>query len=134
MVKTVKDEKKELRKFSTGLAIILILISIINFFLNGQIYLFLLPATLIVLLFGLLLPRWIKPLFWLMTRIGNILNWIITSLILVLLFYLVFTLIGLIMRLANKQLLDLKFKDKRDSYWIKRENTEFRPEGFERQY
>ena len=134
MVKTVKDEKKELRKFSTGLAIILILISIINFFLNGQIYLFLLPATIIVLLIGLLLPRWIKPLFWLMTRIGNILNWIITSLILALLFYLVFTLIGLIMRLANKQLLDLKFKDKRDSYWIKRENTEFRPEGFERQY
>jgi len=134
MVKPVIDQQKELRKFSEGLAIILTLISIINFFLNGQIYLFLLPATLIVLLFGLLLPRWIKPLFWLMTRIGNILNWIITSLILVLLFYLVFTLIGLIMRLANKQLLDLKFKDKRDSYWIKRENTEFRPEGFERQY
>ena len=134
MVKPVIDQQKELRKFSEGLAIILTLISIINFFLNGQIYLFLLPATLIVLLFGLLLPRWIKPLFWLMTRIGNILNWIITNLILVLLFYLVFTLIGLIMRLANKQLLDLKFKDKRDSYWIKRENTEFRPEGFERQY
>jgi hypothetical protein len=134
MKKYAKDRKKGLRQFSAGLAVILTAIAVINFFLHGRIYIYLLPAAVLVLLVGMFLPGWIKPLYWLMTRIGNVVNWIITNLILAFMFYIIFTLISLIMRLTGKQPLDLKFHDRRDSYWIKRENPEFEPEGFERQY
>jgi hypothetical protein len=134
MIKTVAAEKKELRKFSMGLAVLLVLIGMIQYFWDGQLYRYFIPAGVIALAVGLLLPGWMKPVMWLMIRIGNVLNWIMTNLILALLFYLVFTSIALIWWVIGKRPLDLKFPDTRQSYWIKRSAEETSPQQFEKQF
>jgi len=124
----------ELRKFSLGLSTILVLIALFQYFLGGRFYWYFLVSGLVVLLIGLLIPVWLKPLMWLMTRLSIILNWIVTNLILALLFYLVFTGIAVYWRLVSHRPLDIKFPDNRDSYWKKRIDKEILPRQFEKQF
>jgi len=87
-------------------------------------YVYFLPAGLASLSIGLIFPAWMKPLQWLMIRIGNVMNWIMTNLILALLFYFVFTLIALIWCLIGHRPLDVRYPDNKKSYWRKRSNED----------
>ena len=49
------------------------------------------------------------------------LGWLISRFILILLFVIVLTPIGLLAKLFRKQFLDLKFRDGKNSYWIPKE-------------
>jgi hypothetical protein len=130
----IKNTTKDLRKFSVGLSIILILIALAQFFWGGKLSVYFLLAGLLSLSAGLLFPAWMKPLQWLMIRIGNVMNWLVTNLILALMFYLVFTLVALLWRLIGHRPLDVKFPDSRKSYWRKRLNEDISPQQFEKQY
>ncbi len=134
MKKLPQDPTKELQKFSVGLSIILMLIALAQYFWGGKLYLYFLLAGLLILAIGLIFPAWIKPLLWLMTRVGNLMNWVITNLILALLFYLVFTLVALIWRLIGHRPLDVRFPAVQRSYWRKRTDGEISPQQFEKQY
>lgn len=134
MKKTLQNPDKELRLFATGLAIMLLALALAQYLWGGKLYFYFIPAGLLVLLTGLIFPVWMKPLQWLMIRIGNVLNWFITNLILAFLFYLVFTLIGLIWRLIGHRPLDIRYPDKRTSYWRKRTDGEIPSQRFEKQY
>jgi hypothetical protein len=57
-----------------------------------------------------------------------------TNVILGILFYLVFTFIGVVSRLAGKQFLDLKMDISRRSYWRYRESKPFNKSNYERQF
>jgi len=50
-------------------------------------------------------------------------GWIMSRVLLVLVYYIVITPIGLLARLTGKKFLDTKFKDNRESFWIKREHS-----------
>ncbi len=63
----------------------------------------------------------LHPLNRLWQRFGLLLGSIITPVIMALLFFLVVTPTGLIMRARKKDLLRLKIEPDRDSYWIARE-------------
>lgn len=72
---------------------------------------------LVFLVFGLLLPAYLKPVYWLWMRLTGILGWINTRIILAILFYLVLTPVGLVARWWGR--LDYKGQCKKDvtSYW-----------------
>jgi hypothetical protein len=70
---------------------------------------------------ALLAPRLLYPLNYLWFKLGLLLHHIITPVVLALMFYTVFTPIGLWMRIAGKRPLNLKFEPASDSYWIPRE-------------
>jgi len=129
-----QNKTKDLRKFSAGLAIILILIALAQYIWGGRLVFHFLSAGLLSLLLGLLFPVLMTPLQWLMIRIGNVMNWIVTNLILAVLFYLVFTVIALIWHLVGHRPLDTRFPDYRESYWRKRTDGEITPQRMEKQY
>jgi hypothetical protein len=62
--------------------------------------------------------------------IGNI----ITGIILSVLFYFVFGIAGLILRLLKKDLLDRRLDPGAASYWVKRPKVTFNQEQYTRQY
>ncbi len=66
-------------------------------------------------------------------KFGRTIGIINTKLVLALLFYTVFTLYSIILKIFNKDLLDLKF-DKSNSYWKKRENRPLNKEDYLKQY
>lgn len=68
-----------------------------------------------------LAPKSLAPLNRLWFRFGLLLHRVISPLIMGLLFFLVITPTGWIMRLLRKDILHLKFDPKAESYWIERQ-------------
>jgi uncharacterized protein involved in cysteine biosynthesis len=67
-------------------------------------------------------------------KLAFVLAWINTRLILWIIFYLVFTPIGLVMRLLGVDLLARKIEKNKDTYWIKKEKSGFEPKDYARQF
>ena len=57
-----------------------------------------------------------------------------TRLILSLLFYIIFTSIGLTLRIFGKQFLELKWDKSNETYWNFRNNDHLKKESYEKQF
>ena len=68
------------------------------------------------------LPFVLKPIYWIWMIFATILGWIMTRIILSLLFYVIITPIGLILRMFGKQFLELKYNKNVNTYWNYRES------------
>lgn len=75
-------------------------------------------------------PPLILPLFWILHGIG----WVNTRLLLGIIFYLVFTPLGLLLRLFGKDMLNRKLEPEAKTYWLDKEKQPFKPEDWERQF
>jgi hypothetical protein len=89
-------------------------------------------AGLLFGLWGLVWPAGLKPVYKVWMSLAVVLGFFVSRLLLAIIFYLVVTPIGLIMRLLGKDLLDIKLKD-RDSYWHVR-SGEYDPKRTEKMY
>lgn len=81
-----------------------------------------------------LFPPLVRPVHWPLTKIAHALGWFNTRLILIVVFYLLFTPIGVVLRILGKDLLSRKIDKAAPSYWIPREPEEFDPERYEKQF
>ncbi len=79
---------------------------------------------------ALVWPPLILPLFWLLHGIG----WVNTRILLGIIFYLLFTPLGLLMRLFGKDMLNRKLDPNASTYWIDKPQVPMRPEDYERQF
>ena len=96
-----------------------------------------LPAVLLAAGFaasGIFLPSALKPVYMAWMKLAFILSWINTRLILAIIFYLLFTPIGILMRLFGKDLLEKRIDRNKDSYWRKREVKAFKQTDYEHQF
>ena len=75
--------------------------------------------AIIFIILGLKNSKLLTPLNILWFKFGILLGKIVSPLIMIIIFFFVVTPIGLLMRILNKDLLNLKFNNK-DSYWIKK--------------
>ncbi len=80
------------------------------------------PVSIIFLILGLLNSKLLSPLNSAWLKFGELLGRIISPLVLLLVYFLILTQTGLLMRLLGKDLLRTKFS-KNKSYWIKREKN-----------
>ena len=88
--------------------------------INGQsIRLWSLIISLIFLVLGLLNSKFLAPLNKVWFKFGLFLGKIISPIVMGIIFFLVVTPIGLIMRILGKDLLNLKY-NKNKSYWIEK--------------
>lgn len=96
-----------------------------------------LPASIISAVFFVLAfitPDTLKPIYIFWMKFAFVLGWINTRLILFIIFYLIFTPIGLGMRLFGVDLLDRKIDKNKDSYWRRKEKKEFNLLDYERRF
>ena len=133
-IKNIKSGKKELRQF--GITIGVVLGCLGAWFLwqgkDGS-YPLIITAVLFCA-FGFILPLLLKPLHKLWMTLAVLLGWLMTRIILMILFYLVITPIGLMARLWGKDFLNEKLDAKAPSYWIVRKTTPFERKNYERQF
>jgi hypothetical protein len=131
MNKDKLNNKKEWRTFGIGLAVLLVLIALVQFVKSNPMFPYFALAGAFILFFAFVLPIVIKPLFILFSYIGHCLGWLMTRIILTLLFFGIFTLLGLIMRLSGKRFLNIEYPQQVQSFWI---NTEKTTTNFEEQF
>lgn len=133
-IKNIDCSKPALKKFGITFSIIFLLLGIILYFNNSQLYLYSIITGLLFLSTSIIFPKALIPFYKTWMTLAIILGIITTNIILILLFYLVLTPIGLIIKLSGKELLDLKFDKEKKSYWNKREFSKYKKENSERQY
>lgn len=133
-METLKPNKKNLRIFSISMFIALTIIGTILLLRHKENYIWFYSAGTSLILAGIFAPGILKPIFLIWTKITLTLAWINTRLILMIIFYLVFTPIGLAIRLFGVDLLDRKIDKFKDSYWKQKEKKEFKPLDYERQF
>jgi hypothetical protein len=90
-------------------------------------------AGLFVLL-ALVMPAVLAPLNKVWMRLGLLLGKIVSPIALAVMFYLIITPIGLLMRLTGKDPLRLKFAKADASYWIRREPPGPKPDSLTNQF
>lgn len=118
MDKSKFNDKREWRKFGIALGIILAIVATVLSIKQNSIDVYFYGAGAAVVLLALTLPILIKPVFIMFMYIGHVMGWVMTRVILGILFYLVMTPLSLVARLIGKRFLDLRFTRKEDSYWI----------------
>ena len=122
MDKSKFNIKTEWKKFGIALGIILSIIATILFIKEKSLYIYFYGAGLFFIVAALVVPIVVKPVFILFLYIAHVLGWVMTRVILSILFYLVITPIGHILKLFGKKFLDMEFSREKESYWI--ETTE----------
>ena len=108
------------RSFGIVFFIIFFLIALYPLLSDQEIRLWALIISAIFLILGLLKSKLLTPLNKLWFRFGIFLGKIITPIIMGIIFFIVVTPIGLIMRLIGKDVLNLKY-NKEKSYWIEKD-------------
>ena len=86
---------------------------------NGELRIWSLILSLVFLILGLLNSKILYPLNKIWFKFGLLLGKLVSPLIMAIIFFLVVTPIGILMRILNKDLLNLKF-NKSKSYWIEK--------------
>ena len=107
------------RSFGIVFFVVFLIIAIYPLTYNGDVRLWSVIISIIFLVLGILNSKILTPLNKLWFKFGIFLGKIITPLIMGIIFFLVVTPIGLIMRILGKDVLNLKY-DKNQSYWIEK--------------
>ncbi len=93
-----------------------------------------LAAALLLALAAVLWPRLLRPLNFVWTRLGRLIERVINPLITGAVFFLVVTPIAFIYRLVKKNPLGLRFDSAAESYWIERRPLGPAPESMRQQF
>ena len=133
-IKNIKSEKSNLRNFGIIVGIILLIISGFLFWKEKESFQIFLAIGIILFLTAIALPSVLKPVYWIWMIFAIILGWFMTRVILSLLFYVVFTSIGLTLRIFGKQFLELRWDNSKESYWNFRTNEPLKKENYEKQF
>lgn len=116
-IKNIKNSKTEFRKFGLSLGGLCLILGLYLLWKNKPWVSPILIISVFLLISGALYPKILIPFYFIWMTIATIIGWIMTRVILTLLFYLVVTPIGMISRLFGHRFLDLKLDASRKSYW-----------------
>ena len=107
------------RSFGIVFFVVFLLIALYPLIHNEEIRIWSLIISSIFLILGLINSRILNPLNKLWFKFGILLGKIVSPIIMGIIFFLVVTPIGFIMRILGKDLLNLKF-NRNKSYWIEK--------------
>lgn len=122
------------RSFGIVFTVVFGLIGLAPILGDGSIRWWSLAIAGVFLVLSLFYPQLLAPLNRLWTRFGLLLHNIVNPIVLGLLFFVVVTPIGLLMRLFGKRPLNIDFDRETTSYWIDREPPGPAPETMKQQF
>jgi len=132
-IKNIKSDKKELKKFGGQVGGMLILIGALLFVFAKLLAPIFIGIGGLLAIVAFLFPVLLLPLQKSWMALAVVLGFIMTRVILSILFYLVITPINLISRLFGKDFLNLKIEKDKKSYWNIRDE-EYKQSSTEKQF
>jgi len=123
MTERFKIKKSSNRSFGLVFFFVFFAIALWPLTIEGQVRLWSIAISLVFLILGLINSKLLNPLNILWMKIGVLLGTVVSPIVMGIVFFLVVTPTGLIMRALGKDLLSKKFDGNRNSYWIKRDKT-----------
>jgi len=132
--KHIKESKKDLRKFGLTVGIVLATIGVILYYFEKSSAIYFAVIGGLLILFGALFPNILKPLNRVWMSLAIILGFIMSRVILTILFYFVLTPIGILAKLVGKKFMTLKYDKSAETYWEKRTIIHKKQIDYERQF
>ena len=117
-----EKNKSTNKSFGIVFFIVFFVIALFPLINNSEVRIWAVIISLIFLILGLINSKILTPLNKAWFKFGIFLGKIISPLVMGIIFFLVVTPIGLLMRLLNKDLLNLKFNTN-NTYWIEKTET-----------
>ena len=114
------DKKNSNKSFGVLFFIVFLLIALWPLVKGDSLRIWSLLIAVIFLVLGLLNSKILNPFKRIWIKFGEILGKVIAPLVLSIVYFIVITPIGLLLRIFGKDLLGIKFLEKK-SYWIKRD-------------
>tara|TARA_Y100000591_G_C21646710_1_gene600715 strand:+ start:134 stop:517 length:384 start_codon:yes stop_codon:yes gene_type:complete len=108
------------RSFGIVFSVVFLIIAFYPLIYNEEIRIWSFLISLIFLILGLINSILLTPLNKIWFKFGIFLGKVVSPIVMGVIFFLVVTPIGLIMRVAGKDLLNLKF-NKKNSYWVEKD-------------
>ena len=108
------------RSFGLLFFVVFLIISLWPLTHEGSIRIWSVIVSAVFLILGLINSRLLTPLNVLWFKLGMILGAIISPIVMGIVFFLVVTPTGLILRIMGKDLLNKKYDKEKETYWIKR--------------
>ena len=109
------------RNFAFVFASVFLIIALWPILNNGEIRIWSILISIIFISLGILNSKLLTPFNKMWFKLGIYLGKFVSPLVMMIIFFLIVTPIGFIMKIIRKDILNLKF-NKSLSYWIKREN------------
>jgi Saxitoxin biosynthesis operon protein SxtJ len=134
-IKELKTGTKELRKFGLLVGGVFAALGILYYLRGKPIFpWFVIPGGLLIF-FGLIFPKALKLVYLVWMTLAILLGFVVSHVLLTVLFYLAVTPVGLLARLCGKDFLGLKPGSKASSYWIARNSEKPRSKlDYEQQF
>lgn len=132
--KNIGTSENEIKKTGITLGIVLIIISFILWWLGKISFIYFSTVGGIFIILSYIAIPILKPFHKLWISLSIVLGFIMSRIILTILFYFVVTSIGLLAKLVGKKFMPLNFDKNATTYWEKRENTIKEKIDYERQF
>jgi len=134
-MKGIDSSRRELRKFGFVMAGALAVIGGLLLWRDKPYYMYFFGCSVLLAVPGALLPTILKPIQKAWMTLAVIMGWIMTRVILCVLFFLVLTPIALLMRLLGKDVLNMNFESgSSTSYWIPKQSDQSEERDYQRQF
>jgi uncharacterized membrane-anchored protein YitT (DUF2179 family) len=132
--KNINEKKKDLRKFGVTVGVVLLAIGVVLFYFEKPSSIYFTVIGGLLILFGALFPKILKPLNRIWMSLAIILGFIMSRVILTILFYIVLTPIAILAKLVGKRFMVLKYDKSANTYWEKRTNINKNQIDYDRQF
>lgn len=130
----LNSDKADINRFSRSCSVFLFLLGTVFLLKQKDIYRLYYVASLFLFLFGIFMPGILQPIYVITRKIALIVLTVSMKISLCIIFYLLVTPIGLVVRLFHPDMLRIKIDKSRVSYWEKKAERIFTRSDYERQF
>lgn len=133
-IKSIKATTKEVRKFGVTIGILLLVIAAWLFWKQRPSFPYFAYAGGGLVLAGLILPVLLKPIYKVWMSFAVVMGFVMTRVILTVIYFGMFTPMALAAKLLGKDLLDERLDKNAGTYWMKRPATPYDPKSAENMF
>ena len=133
-IKNVKGDKSDWKKFGITMGVIITIIGLYLFWKSNDYFKHFFSVAAVFFTLGLILPASLKYVYKAWMSMAVVMGFIMTKIIMVIIFYLIVTPIGLIASITGKKFLDMKIDPSANSYWLTRDQAPKVKADYERQF
>ena len=130
---SIKSSRKDLKNFGVAIGLVLMIIGVFLFVREKDLFIYFFSVGLALIIISVITPVILKPIYKIWMIFAVIIGWIMTRVILSVLFFLIITTIGIFTRLIGKDFLNLKTKNN-VSYWNIRNKEYELNQDYEKQF
>ena len=130
---SIKSSRKDLKNFGFVIGFILLIICVFLLVRGKDSFIYFFSIGSILIILGGITPVILKPIYKIWMVFAVIIGWIMTKVILSVLFFSIITTIGIFTRLIGKDFLNLRSKNN-ESYWNIRNKEYELNQDYEKQF